>query len=966
MGGLVRQQNSDPENGGGDSGQRSRVPWGWRWTLGRKLFLVTATFLLLWAGHACLSYQNRQCAANFAGQINEAGKLRMHSQRIAYLAMLCDGTAPPAACQTSLQQVIIDYDRSLAVVQASPWRYFLHSDRRHLAAAITALQADWVSYRLAAQAVVSGHAVQDLHSYIGSQSERLLNQAEALTELLITSQRRAQKFRYGAQNVLQLTGLLMLLALTAVAYRQGVLPLRELARLARRAGRGDYRGNLKYLSGDEVGELVTAFNESNKRTQLLLNELAAEARAARHAEAATNSLLESAADGLIISDYQGKILRINREAERIFDYPRQELVGRSVQELVPPRLRHTHRRYHANYVLAPATRAMGRTAAVPGLRKDGSEVPVEISLSPAQFDGQEQVIAVVRDVTQRLQAEADRQRLLAILDATPDVVAIFLLSRHLVYLNPAGRRLLGVTDEEPIDEFLLDELLTPAASALLHERALPVVLSTSAWRGELVLCDWAGNKIPVSQQLIAHQYHSDQPRYFSMIARDISERKQHEAELLHRATHDQLTGLVNRTLFEDRLKHALFHAQRSGQQVAVVFIDLDNFKLINDTMGHAAGDALLCEVAFRLQAHLRQCDTKARLGGDEFALILEQLRSADDAAQIVRSLAAALRRPVNLRGREVVVTSSMGISMFPADGNDVESLLMQADTAMYEAKASGRNSYRFYTAEMNLRAAGRLDLENALRLALEREELRLHYQPVMDAKRDLVIGCEALLRWQHPEQGLLPPNQFIAVAEESGLIVPIGQWVLEQACRQISQWRSQGLLLDFMAVNVSARQLREPALAQVIETALDKNAVKAEQLEIELTEGSVLHGTMVARQILDDIQELGVRLVADDFGTGYSSLSYLKLFRFDKVKIDRQFVRDILSDQGDAAIVKATIAMAHAFGATAVAEGVESPAQVEMLRQYGCDQLQGYFYSRPMAADAFRRRYRSQSADSSE
>lgn len=933
----------------------------WRLTLGRKLALVTAAFVLLWSGHVGVGYLGRQQAVSFSALVSESGKLRMHSQRIAFLAALCDRKVPQQdaeseLCRTAIRQAIHNYDTSLRVVGSAPLRFFRSEDRRLIAAAIESLQADWSGYRAAAKAVVTPGGENDgidPRLYIEGRTELLLDRAEALTDLLVTSQHRAQEARDRLQNVLQLLGLLLLVAIAGIGYRQGVLPLRELARLARRAERGDYGWRLDYRSADEVGELVDAFNEGNVRTQRLLNELAAEAAAAWRAEVESGCLLESAADGIVISDRNGRILRINREAERIFGYPRQELVGRSVQELVPIRFRQAHCGYHAGYVHAPASRSMGQTTAVPGLRKDGSEVSVEISLSPAQFDEQFQVIAVVRDVTQRLRAEADRRRLLTILDATPDLIAIFTLDCELVYLNPAGRRLLGMAADDPLEGRRLDELLEPEAYQVLREEALPVVLAAGVWNGELVLRDRTGAEIPVSQLVISHTGDSQPPRYLSTIARDISERKRHEVELTHRATHDQLTGLANRTLFEDKLEQAIHHAQCSGSMVAVVFIDLDNFKLVNDTMGHAAGDALLSEIAQRLQTHLRKHDTKARLGGDEFAVILERLFGPEDVIRIVHDLGEALRHPISLRGREFAVTTSIGISLYPNDGTTVEALLMHADTAMYEAKAAGRNSHRFYRPSMNLRVAERLDMESDLRQALARDELRLHYQPVVSATDAAIVGCEALLRWQHPVHGLLASGRFIPVAEESGLIVPIGRWVLEQACRQAQAWKATGLALNYVAVNISARQLREPALTEIVGTALADSGLPAEALELELTEGSVLPGAAVACQILSEIQSLGVRLVADDFGTGYSSLSALKLFRFDKVKIDRQFVCDLLTDPGDAAIVKATIAMAHAFGAVAVAEGVETEAQADILRHYGCDQLQGYLFGLPVDAAEF-------------
>ncbi|MGK0523857.1 MAG: diguanylate cyclase (GGDEF)-like protein/PAS domain S-box-containing protein [Pseudomonadales bacterium] len=927
-----------------------------RLTLGRKLALVTLAFLILWSAHAGVGHLGRTQAASFSGLVNEAGKLRIHSQRIALLSIVCGSYAPRegaeiALCLDAIKLSIDSYESSLQIVANDPFTLLFKNDRQQINSYVAQLQVDWVEYRAAAELVLKPRAegaLSDQSEYFEANNERLLARAEALTELLVASQRRVQVAQDKVLNALQLLGLILLIVLALTGYRQGVRPLRELALLARRAEQGNYGWRLDYHASDEVGELVEAFNKSNLRTQRLLDQLREEAEIARCAEIETDSILESAADGIIISTSDGCIVRINREAERIFGYPREDLVGRSVNELIPVRHRKAHGTYHSRYTRRPKARTMGGTIAA--LRKDGDEVSVEISLSPVQDGSQQRVIAVVRDVTQRLKIEADRQRLLSIMDATPDVTAMFTVDRKLIYLNPAGRRLLRDVPIEGVESQRFDDLLTAESLQLICDQAMPKALSDGLWSGELKLWSEAAGEIPVLLLLIAHINENGKERHLSAIARNISERKRFEAELLQRATHDQLTGLANRVLFEDRLKQAIYQAQRDGLMVAVVFIDLDNFKLINDTMGHAIGDMLLREIGRRLETHLRKHDTKARLGGDEFAVILDRLFRPEDAISIVQNLGDALRQPTRLKGRELTVTTSMGVSVFPADGRNTETLLMHADTAMYQAKSAGRNRHSFFVPSMNLQVSERLNIENDLRHAVARDELRLHYQPVIDAKTKVVVGSEALLRWQHPKHGFMQPDRFIPIAEESDLIIEIGQWVLEQACLQARKWQDAGLIPGFVAVNVSARQLREPALTQTVQKALEISGLAPYMLELELTEGSVLQGTAIARQILDEIQGLGVRLVADDFGTGYSSLSFLKRFKFDKVKIDREFVRDMLTDQGDAAIVKATIAMAHAFGATAVGEGVETRFQADVLLRCGCDLLQGYFFGKPMSA----------------
>src|SRR5690625_2983951 len=819
----------------------------WRLSLGRKLALVILGFVLLWSAHAWVGYLGRGQLISYSALVNDAGKLRMYSQRIAYQTAVCDSAMQledlaASSCQMVIRQAVEAYEQNFQAVKSASFGLLFSEDKRLIIEIINNLESDWSDFRLAAEAIAEAsteEAAAPWRLYVAEHNTRLLDQAEALTQLLVDSQQRAQSVRDTALNILQLLGLGMLVVVAVVGYRQGVKPLRQLAGIAYRAERGCYDYRLDYQASDEIGELVNAFNKSNLKTARLLDQLAQEVAVARRAEEEADLLLESAADGIVISNRDGQILRLNREAERIFGYSRQELVGRHVHDLIPLRYRHAHKSHQRGYVQAAEPRPMGHSPVVWGLRKDRTEVPIEVSLSPAPVGQRFRVIAVVRDVSWRLQVEADRQRLLAILDATPDVIAIFTSTRELIYLNPAGRYLLGMQTSEALHARNLDELLTPIAQQLLSNKAMPGVLAHGIWNDELMLRVRGGREYPVSLLLIAHVSDAGQEKYFSAIARDISERKRYEEELTHQATHDQLTGLANRALFEDRLKQAIYDAQRSGLKVAVVFIDLDNFKLVNDTLGHATGDALLREIAQRMQSQLRQHDTKARLGGDEFAVIMNRLRSHEDAARIVLGLGEALRRPIRLRDQELIVTTSIGISVYPEDGADSEALLMRADMAMYQAKAAGRDNHCFYAPGMNLQAAERLTIENDLRRALAQGELRLHYQPVIDAANLNVVGCEVLLRWQHPSQGLLLPGRFIPVAEESGLIVEIGQWVLEQACRQAKLWLDAGLEPGFIAVNISARQLREPGLAQIIQQALESNALRPGMLELELTESSL-------------------------------------------------------------------------------------------------------------------------------
>lgn len=431
---------------------------------------------------------------------------------------------------------------------------------------------------------------------------------------------------------------------------------------------------------------------------------------------------------------------------------------------------------------------------------------------------------------------------------------------------------------------------------------------------------------------------------------EVAEREQAEERVMHLANHDALTGLPNRRLLIDRLGQALALAHRENHQVAVLFMDLDRFKTINDSLGHMTGDALLQNVARRLSETLREGDTVSRLGGDEFVVVLPSLDQPKAAEKVALKLVDALAPPIDLGGQELRVSASIGISLFPEDGCDTETLLRNADSAMYHAKDMGRNNYQFFMEQMNVAAAERLRLENDLHRALERQEFELHFQPRVSVANGLACGIEALIRWRHPERGLVLPGHFIPVAEDTGLIVPIGEWVINEACRQGTAWCAAGLPQIPVAVNLSPRQFRQSNLVDTVARAIERHGWPCNLLELEITEGVLMQQTSDTLKTLEALNRLGVGLAIDDFGTGYSSLSYLKRFPVDFLKIDQSFVRDIAVDPDDATIVTAIIGLAHSLGLTVVAEGVENASQLDFIREAGCDEAQGYHIGRPMPA----------------
>ena len=438
-------------------------------------------------------------------------------------------------------------------------------------------------------------------------------------------------------------------------------------------------------------------------------------------------------------------------------------------------------------------------------------------------------------------------------------------------------------------------------------------------------------------------------RHFLFVQEDITEKKRSEERIQYLAHFDALTGVANRTLLEERARFALGRSARSKEPLAVVFFDIDHFKDINDSLGHSFGDALLVELSKRLVGNLRAEDTISRLGGDEFVLLLPGI-DGNGTEMVVQKLMQLIKQIYRIGEVELNITTSMGIAVFPADGTDLETLSKNADAAMYRAKREGRNTYRFFTPEMQARSTRHLELVNALRYALERRQLSLLYQPQVSLASGEVIGVEALLRWDHPELGSISPNEFIPVAEETGQILLIGEWVIKTAMVQLKEWHERGLYDLRMAVNLSAVQFRHGDLPNTVSRILHEADVNAEYLELELTESVAMHDPEGAIGIMNNLYERGVRMSIDDFGTGYSSLSYLKKFKVYKLKIDRSFVRDIYTDPEDKAIVSAVIGMANSLGLKTIADGVETIDQLEFLRQQGCAEVQGYYFSRPVPA----------------
>ncbi len=590
-------------------------------------------------------------------------------------------------------------------------------------------------------------------------------------------------------------------------------------------------------------------------------------------------------------------------------------------------------------------------------RGDGTRGVISVSSAPVR-DATGRIVAGVAvfwDVTEHERAAAalreSEAQLKAIVETVIDGILTIDELGSVQSVNPAAVRLFGYEPEEMIGRNIA--MLMPEPSGGGHDRYLSRNRAGGERRNIGIVREVVGRHkdgSPFPLELTVSEACVNGRRVFTGVVRDISKRKAAQEQANHLALHDPLTGLPNRRLLQDRLTNALAQARRKRGLVAVLLLDLDDFKAVNDTLGHPAGDALLQAIARRLSGILRVSDTLARLGGDEFALVQVGARQPADIAILAQKVLAALASPFDLGGQEAYISTSLGIALFPDDGGDTHDLLKNADLALYRAKAEGRGRFRFFEPAMDAEIRTRQRTGRELRQALERGEFVLHYQPRFDLARGAITGAEALLRWLHPQRGLVPPGEFVPHAEAAGLIVPLGAWVLAEACRQARGWSEAGHGLT-VGVNVSPAQLRHPDMLQTVDDALSSSGLRPMLLELEITEGLLVEATDGVRGCLAGLAARGVQLAIDDFGTAYSSLAYLRRLPAQRIKIDRSFVRDIGSDAEDEAVVRAIVTLGHSLGKQVVAEGVETEAQMAFLREHGCDEAQGYLLAPPVAAE---------------
>lgn len=669
--------------------------------------------------------------------------------------------------------------------------------------------------------------------------------------------------------------------------------------------------------------------------------------ALRKSEGNIRAILDNVADAIITANKSGIILSFNPAAERIFGYKAVEAIGNNLEILMDEVTARNHDSYMKGAQQTGNSEIIGMGRELLARRKDGSEFSIEITVNQMVINDEIQFVGIIRDITARKTANEQARLADKIFESNSEGIVVTDSDCRILRVNSAFLRITGYSVPDIIGQ--TPKLLSSGRhDAVFYENMWRDLTTLGHWQGEIWNKRKSGEVYPEWLSLsVVYDEDGSISNYVGIFS-DITDKKAAEERIYHMAHHDALTGLPNRTTFNMKLNEAISNQPHDDHQVAVLYMDLDHFKKINDTLGHPVGDELLKVVARRLKGVLRDSDMVCRIGGDEFIVMLQNIKKAEHAGQVAQNLVRALAPPIELAGRELFIGASIGIALFPQDATNVDELVKNADAALFRAKERGRNNYQFYSQEMNSKAIERLEMEAKLRRALEKEEFVLHFQPQLDLQNNRLVGVEALVRWQNDDLGLVPPNDFIPLLEDTGLIVPVGEWILQHACHCARSWQREGLGDIRVAVNISPQQFLYSDIIATVEESLRQSELPPGLLELEITEGSIMADAKANIHRLQQLSAMGIQLAIDDFGTGYSSLAYLKRFPIDALKIDQSFVRNMHEDLDDANIAAAIISLGHSLNLRIIAEGVEEKDHLERLQKLHCNEAQGYYISRPL------------------
>lgn len=980
--------------------------WGWNFGLSKKFAVAFCLLLLVTLANVLAVQAMLTELQGIAETVNVAGRLRMLSQRLAFELTVVRHEGRDAG---GLGERLTLFEAALRALEQgdSAFGYRLRPASDQTTPLLKAIAADWRDYR--------GHIERLLGERPGDRagfsaelartaehSGKLLADAEVFVDAITVEAKHLQQRIVRGSYLLVGLDAVVLAAIFLAVRRRIVMPLRDLARGSAELARGNHAVQVAFRSRDEIGLLAEVFNQAARQISGLVASLNHDREELREAETLFRGLAENSVVGVYIVQ-DGRFRFVNPTMAEMFAYrPAEMLSSVGIFDIFPPQERSKVEDNLRRRLSGEVSRVNYETL---GRKQDGSVFCVEVFGSTMSWRGEPATIGVMLDITEKKRIERALRTLSAgsrvIAQAADDAALVGGVCRLLVELSGYRHAWIGYAAADGavavrgqassgaggcpsrLQRIAAAESESgsgPTAMALCT--GLPVILKggqlaqlPAAWQAaaaelQVAAClavplrggnrtfaaltiyaeDGDAFSMPESELL---QELAGNAAYGLMSLQAEEERRRHQRQLEYHANHDALTGLANRNLLSDRLRQAMAWGERSGRQVAVLLHDLDQFKVINDSIGHEAGDTLLRAVAGRLLGVVRQGDTVARLGGDEFVVVMPDVARPQDAAVVARKILDALALPFDIAGQEVYVSASIGISLCPPD-SDPGSLLRNADLAMYRAKHEGRNNFQFFSEEMNTCNRERMALEIDLRRALERGELSLVYQPRVCLRSGEIVAAEALLRWQHPWHGAISPEKFIPIAEEAGLINHIGEWVMATACGQNRAWQEAGLPAIRISVNVSARQFRNNDMASVVRRVLEQSRLEAAYLELEVTESTIMQCREENVRMLAELKEIGVLLSMDDFGTGYSSLNHLRSFPFDNLKLDKSFIHNAARNFQDAAIVRAVVDLGSSLKLRTVAEGVETAEQLRFLESLGCDEMQGYFFSRPLPPEAFR------------